>query len=222
MILKNNRYFLIPYLIFLIIGAIILILYPKASLHLFINKYHNSFSDTFFKYATYVSEGLIVSMIILALAYYKIRNGLLLFSSFLFSALLAQFLKRVVFNEYPRPKAYFEGIANLRYVDDVVVHTSFSFPSGHATAAFTLFFALSVLARKNWQKTSYFFAALMVAWSRVHLSQHFLVDIYFGSLLGVSCTIAVFLFFNGRFPEGLLIDRPLKELIGKKNHKQVN
>ncbi len=221
MIFRDNRFFLIPYLIFLIIGGIFLLNYSKTDIHLFVNQYHDFFSDAFFKYATYISEGAVVGVIIIALAFYKIRNGLLLLSSYLFSALMAQFFKRMIFNESPRPRAFFEGIADLRFVEGVTVHSSYSFPSGHATAAFALFFSLAILAKKNGFKLIYFFAAILVAWSRVHISQHFLEDIYFGSILGIICTIIAFLFFNRKFPEGLLIDLPLKKVIKKSRNKNA-
>jgi membrane-associated phospholipid phosphatase len=210
-LLQQNKYFLIPYFIFLFVGGLILLLFNKAEIHLFVNQYHDYISDQFFRFATYVAEGIIVGGIILGLAFYRIRSGLLLLGSYVFASLIAQFFKRLVFNEYPRPKAFFDGIANLRFVEGVQVHTAFSFPSGHATGAFALFFSLAILAKRNYLKAVYFFAALLAAWSRVHLSQHFFIDIYIGSLLGVSVTAFTFLFFNKKFPEGLfLIDQPLK------------
>ena len=59
-----------------------------------------------------------------------------------------------------------------------------SFPSGHTTAAFAFFCALSILARKHPLLQSLFFLlAAGVAYSRMYLSQHFLADVLAGSLL---------------------------------------
>ncbi len=193
--LYKNKYFFIPYIVFLIAGLIILALFAKSELHLLINQHHNSFSDNFFKYANYLGEGIVVVLVIIGLTFYKFRYALLLLSSIVLSSILAQFFKRVIFNEIPRPKAYFEGLANLHFVEGVQVHSLLSFPSGHATMAFTLFASLAFMVKNNTVKVLLFLLAIIASWSRVHLSQHFFIDIYFGSLLGVSCTLITFWFF---------------------------
>jgi membrane-associated phospholipid phosphatase len=219
-VLKKNSYFLFPYLLFLLIGAVILISFPKADIHLFINQYHNRVSDLFFTYATFLAEGLFIAVIVGVLVYYNIRKGALVLFSFLSASLLTQFLKRMIFNDYVRPKAFFEGLAQLRFVEGVTVHSNYSFPSGHATGAFALFFALALLAKNKINKLLLFFCALLVAWSRIHLSQHFLVDIYVGSLIGVGFTLLTFWFFHVKLPEGGTFDRPLKTLLKRRNESK--
>ena len=65
------------------------------------------------------------------------------------------------------------------------LHAAFSFPSGHAATIFSLCVGIMLFSAAPARKLSCFFIALLVAYSRVYLSQHFLIDIYFGSLLGV-------------------------------------
>jgi membrane-associated phospholipid phosphatase len=217
---KSNKHFLIPYFVFLLLAGLVLLLYPKAEIHLYLNEFHAPFFDNFFKYATYIAEGFVVAVIIIALTWFKLRNGLLLLSSAVLASISAQFLKRVIFKEYVRPKAFFEGIANLRFVEGVEVHSSFSFPSGHSTSAFAVFFSLALLAKKPVWKMVFFFSALLVSWSRIYLSQHFLADIYFGSILGILCSILIFGVFSKKISEGNLLDHSVPTLI--KNRRNSN
>ncbi len=57
-----------------------------------------------------------------------------------------------------------------------------SFPSGHATSAFTL---ATILAAwyPRWRVALYT-AAVLVTWSRIHLNRHFLGDCFVGACLG--------------------------------------
>ena len=56
-IIRKNTWFFIPYLVILLLVAIPLVVYPKTSLHLFINSCHSSFWDFFFKYITNLGDG---------------------------------------------------------------------------------------------------------------------------------------------------------------------
>ena len=122
----------------------------------------------------------------------KLRYALLIGVSYLFSSLIAQILKHCLFANNPRPKKYFEGLHDLYFVPGIENYSSYSFPSGHATSAFALFFTLTLITGNNYLKFSFFMLALTVAFSRVYLSQHFFCDIYAGSLLGTVIAIAIF------------------------------
>ena len=71
-----------------------------------------------------------------------------------------------------------------------------SFPSGHSTSAFSVFLLLTILSsKKSW---GYFLLLLAVAtaYSRVYLAQHFVEDVYAGSLLGTILTLVVTSWFQ--------------------------
>lgn len=67
-----------------------------------------------------------------------------------------------------------------------------SFPSGHATSAFAVFTCLALLTKNSYLKIIFFIIAVIAAFSRTYLSQHWLVDVTIGSLIG---TIAATLFY---------------------------
>ncbi|WP_404818046.1 phosphatase PAP2 family protein [Reichenbachiella ulvae] len=69
------------------------------------------------------------------------------------------------------------------------VHASRSFPSGHTTTAFVIAFCLSLLFQKRLLTYAFLFVALLVAYSRMYLLQHFYIDILFGALVGSASVI---------------------------------
>ncbi|MGH9045588.1 MAG: phosphatase PAP2 family protein [Acidimicrobiales bacterium] len=79
-----------------------------------------------------------------------------------------------------------------------VHETSFSYPSGHATAAVAVLIGLAVLALITWRAAVAWLPALLltllaffVACSRLVLGVHWFSDVAFGMVLGISWGIAV-------------------------------
>ncbi|HWY36960.1 MAG TPA: phosphatase PAP2 family protein, partial [Bacteroidia bacterium] len=93
-------------------------------------------------------------------------------------------------------------------------HIHHSFPSGHATAAFALFFCLAFFAGKSSSKALYFLLALTVAFSRVYLSQHFFEDITAGSFIAVffSSLVCYFFYLSGTSKKLQRLDKPIFRL----------
>jgi len=91
-----------------------------------------------------------------------------------------------------RPKKFFEGIHDLYFVPGTNNYLYNSFPSGHATCAFSLYFSLALIIDDKRYKFILFAIAFLVGYSRIYLSQHFLQDVYAGSLIGVVVSILLF------------------------------
>ena len=94
-------------------------------------------------------------------------------------------LKNFIFNGLPRPSAFYEGVFDLYYVPGVELHSMNSFPSGHTMAAFACYLTLCFVLNKKWTSYLLFAVAILVGYSRMYLSQHFLIDITVGAMLGV-------------------------------------
>jgi membrane-associated phospholipid phosphatase len=195
-ILKSNFSFLLPYLVFIVLGALLLILNTKVEIQLSFNHYHNSFFDNFFYYATYCGDGLAAVLVVIILLSIKYRYAFIVGVSNIISALITQTLKQTIFADVVRPKKFFEGIHNLYFVPGVDNYLYNSFPSGHSTCAFSLYFALALLAKNKTLKLLYFIVALLVGYSRIYLSQHFFEDVYAGSLIGIFTTIIVYYYIQ--------------------------
>ena len=190
--IKGNGWFLLPYFLFLIAGLVLILVDSKAEKHLEFNTFHNPFFDTFFSYFTYLGDGLVAVLVTIVLLTVKYRYALLIGISNLISALITQLLKHTFFADIVRPKKFFEGIHDLYFVPGVDNYLYNSFPSGHSTCAFSLYFALSLIVENKFVKLICFIAAFLVGYSRVYLSQHFFEDVYAGSLIGVLTTVIVY------------------------------
>lgn len=190
-LIRANLYLIVPYFIFLLAGAVILAANSKADIHLEFNSFHNSFCDFFFYYITFLGDGvaaLMAGIILLAVRY---RWALILGLSNIVSAVITQTLKHTVFSGVVRPKKFFEGIHDLYFVPHVENYLYNSFPSGHSTCAFALYFSVGLITRNKILKLVCSVLAILVGYSRIYLSQHFLEDVYAGSLIGVSTTLCV-------------------------------
>jgi membrane-associated phospholipid phosphatase len=219
----RHRFFLIPYFVFLLFGAVIVLNAEKGEFHLFLNQYHFPFANVFFKYITLLGEGIFIIPLIIAVAFNKFRYAAFIAGAFTFSGMLTQFLKKIIFSEMSRPKLYFDRLdAKLYLIEGVTMNMHFSFPSGHATGAFSTFFALALISKNNLLKFLFFIIAFLVAWSRVYLSQHFFVDIYTGSIIAVVLTFVIFHFFKvDKGASNHWSDRSIVKLIrkGKNEHQ---
>lgn len=192
-VLKQNLFFLIPYFIFLAFTGIVLTLYSKGEVHLFINRFHANIFDHFFFYATFLGDGITVVVIVLLLCLVKYKYALLTGLSNIASSLITQSLKHTIFSEVDRPRKYFEGVADLNLVPWVENYVHNSFPSGHTTAAFTTYFCLALVSKNKWVKASMFLVAMTIGFSRVYLSQHFISDVYAGSVIGVGMSLLAYM-----------------------------
>jgi len=68
--------FYVLYAVFFAALAILLLLIPKAELHLWLNQFHTPFLDSFFFYATQLGDGLFVIIIAITLLFLRYRYAL--------------------------------------------------------------------------------------------------------------------------------------------------
>ncbi len=214
--LKRNATFLIFILLFLSLIGLVLLNYDKAEVHLWMNTFHTPFLDFFFRYYTVIGEW-IPYVIVFLLLFYKAGWATYLLSSVVISGLLSQCLKHI-FNT-DRPYKYFADHLpdiQLPLVDGVTINSFHSFPSGHTTTFFALFLCLSIVATDYFYHTYHldkhpahtnpigkasiavvsitcFILAVIGAYSRIYLSQHFLEDIFGGMILGIITTLLLYI-----------------------------
>lgn len=189
--LKNTIYFLLPYGIFLLSVGLILFLNGKEDIHICINKYYNAFADRAMPWITLGGDGIIISIAVLLLCVLHRRFGLFTGISCLLASGITQLLKHTIYFEEVRPKLFFSPSSPLRFVPGVENYLYNTFPSGHATLAFAFFFSLAIIVKNKVLQLLLFTTALLIGFSRIYLSQHFLGDVFFGSLIGTSTTLVV-------------------------------
>jgi membrane-associated phospholipid phosphatase len=190
-LLKNSA-FLIAYFFLLLLAGRFLLLHSKGQAHLILNQYRSEPCDYFFSFITYLGDGYAALFLVIFLCFFKYRNAILLAVATLVASLITQFLKHTLFSDQVRPKKYFEGIAQLKLIPWVENYSYNSFPSGHATTAFAAFFCLALLIENNALKLLMLACALIISFSRVYLSQHFLNDIVAGSFIGVTTSLFIY------------------------------
>lgn len=191
--LHPYRVYILIYSIITILIGVVLLWNSKVEIHLYLNQFHSEPTDVIFKYLTHLGDGFaIVGAVIIGFFFNKKFSVQIALSGIL-SGIIAQFFKLVVFGPVKRPMAYFEGLnQKLHLIEGVDMHTAFSFPSGHSTAAFTLATSIALYTKKPIYQIMILFSGCVIAYSRVYLSQHFLEDIFAGSIIGVLTALVVY------------------------------
>lgn len=208
--------YIFAYLVLLCVMIVLLQAYPKAELHILLNSRHTPAMDAFFKHLTVLAEWPLYALVLLLLlrrkvwwvAFYAASEGV--------SALIVTVLKHAF--HMPRPLVFFEEhIADfVPVVEGVNLHRGLSFPSGH-TATFFIFVTVTVvllaLKTKDARRTMVcgrtidvvpavqvmlLLLAAFGGYSRIYLSQHFLMDVCVGSAIGFCVPFALYPLFKAR------------------------
>jgi membrane-associated phospholipid phosphatase len=206
-IFLENRIFFTGYILFLAISLFFLLIYAKVPGFFLLNGYHSGPLDMFFLIYTNVGDGLFSIGIFLFLLWLrKPSPGWEIVFAFLLSGLAVQILKNAF--PMPRPRTLI-GDEHYNYFIKEVTHVGYaSFPSGHTATAFGTAALLSIFTKKKTYTLLFLTAALLVAYSRIYLGQHFLQDVFAGALIGVPSALVVYSVFKAH-PR--LIDKLTRE-----------
>lgn len=209
--LKQNAVFISLSLILIAVLGLALLYIPKGELHLLLCDRHTPARDIFYRYYTQIAEWLPYVICVALLLFSRIGNGVFASSCMIVSALTTQLFKHII--NAPRPVTWFAANmpdVQLPLVEGVRMNYWFSFPSGHTTSFFALFFALSILAAQAIKQRSgltakrsqsvsdftsiaiqllFFVLAALGGYSRIYLSQHFAADVFAGILVGTLITV---------------------------------
>ena len=172
--------------------------YGKENAFFLLNTDLGFYTDQFFKYWTYAGDGIIWIPVTLLILFTRRKYWILAFLSIIISTLFAQLSKNVFFKGIPRPSLAITDHSLFHSVQGVELHTMNSFPSGHTTTAFTIFLLSCFFIDKKWILPVGLLYALLAAYSRVYLAQHFPVDLAAGMLSAV-LTIFISLFLQNKW-----------------------
>ena len=213
--IRNNAVFIGLSLMLIAALGLALLWMPKGDLHLLLCDRHTPARDIFYRYYTQVAEWFPYVVCVALLLFSRIGDGIFATSALILSALTTQLFKHLI--NAPRPLTWF-GVnmpdVQLPLVDGVRMNYWFSFPSGHTTSFFSLFFVLCIIvtnylasnnasdltAKRSNSVSSLlqallFMLATLGAYSRIYLSQHFAADIFAGVVVGVGITICCYVLF---------------------------
>lgn len=149
-------------------------------------------------FITFLGDGFFILITAIFFLLFKNRTiGWTILITYAFSSLITQLLKNLVFPSEMRPITFFRNVESFHWIKGLTYHEFHSFPSGHATSIFALTTVLVIFyGNKIWKQIMFLLLACFVSLSRVYLSQHFLIDIYFGAIIGVLTTLLICLLIS--------------------------
>ncbi len=141
--------------------------------------------DFFFTYCTYLGDGIIWVPVALSFIFLRKKLLPLVFSAIIFSTLLVQVSKNVVFPNQARPTSAIQEINEIHTVKGVELHSNNSFPSGHTTTVFCIYLLGCLVIGGNAMLFIGLILALLTGYSRIYLAQHFPLDVGAGMITAV-------------------------------------
>lgn len=164
--------------------------YGKNDLHLMLAASgHYPLLDKLFSLITDLGDVLFAVILALAIAWRQGKAGISFYlAAGLMQLIIVQALKHAFFAHQLRPIYYFheQGIT-LHSIPGVDQGMYYHFPSGHTAMAFTAFLCLAIFSRRRWWQAACAALAVSVAYSRLYLAQHFILDTIAGALIGIFC-----------------------------------
>lgn len=197
---SNNPFFLVPFVLWVVTGGLLLLVYGDDYLFRVVNLHSTTFMDAFMPMSTMLGEGVVIALVLLSLMAFKgFRNWWYFLLALLCNVLppiIVQVFKRTV--SAPRPLKFFQEAEWIHILPDWPRLMENSFPSGHTTGAFCFFTFLSFVLPAKYRVVGlvFFLCALLVAYSRIYLAVHFFADVYVGSIIGTSLVTLFFAIMN--------------------------
>ncbi|HLY70156.1 MAG TPA: phosphatase PAP2 family protein [Puia sp.] len=182
-VVSDNRQFFFGFFLLMIAMVILLVVYSKADSFMMFNGYHSKALDYFFIVYTNVGDGLFsIGIAVILFFYRRFLTGIDIVIAFLLSGGVVQLLK--YFFPMARPSVFLANAHYSHFIEHVTLTGHASFPSGHSASAFALATLLSLFDKNKNRSYWYLAAAALVGYSRIYLGQHFLQDVFWGSVDG--------------------------------------
>ena len=181
----NSFFFL--YGIFFIVGLVLFAFIKRGDVVLFVNKLSREWFDSYAEYITDLGLGSIMAVLMLLLIFWRIRYAIIGLLDLAIVGIFTNLIKKSFYSQ-GRPFKYLYYDDLTRFIHTAELNYFSSFPSGHTMTIFAVMSLLAYLTGKKWVGIVFFLIALMVGFSRIYMLQHFFVDVYFGSFLGIVAT----------------------------------
>lgn len=181
--LGKNKIYFCSLLIALLLCVPALLVYGKEAAFIPLHSYHPFYLNVFFINYTFTGDGIFALCLIALIFFYFKRKqfGFTLLYSFLISGITTQLIKNLA--NPSNPKFYFESGTYLNFTNDFIVGSSSGF-SGHTATAFAIATVMALMFKNKNLQLLILMGAILVAYSRIYLAQHFLLDVMAGALLG--------------------------------------
>ncbi len=188
--LKKNKYFFFSFLLWVVVGAVLLCMYSHTTLFFAVNNNYSKNIDILMSVCTEFGAHIIPVLLLIVFVLPAMRTKKYILNVLLYLAIpLCMYVLKIFFDT-PRPLQMY-GMRKVHFVPWLTNLFECSFPSGHTMAGFgmaTLIVLFLPAKNKIWGML-FFIIALSVAYSRLYLGQHFFADVYAGSILGVAIVL---------------------------------
>jgi len=183
---KNQaKWYIFYYLILTGICASVFFSFQKGQLELMVNAYHHSFLDELFILVTFFGDGVVLVPIIVLLSLNRFSYAIFMLWTALVHMIIVFLSKNLFFKGAPRPAEFLKDV-DFYQIPGFKLHHWNSFPSGHTATAFALTCGLAIIFSKNRNlQVALLLIGCLIGFSRVYLMQHFFVDVWAGSMVGV-------------------------------------
>lgn len=169
--------------------------YGKEQAFFSINSTHTIWGDALMPILTHLGEFYLLLPVLLYLYLKKVRLGIGLFIAYAGATVFSQAIKYWAPWRNDRPSLYFYEDTRVHYVHDYFNSVSHSFPSGHTTLAFVVLMYLALTLRNTIAQLVCLFVAIVAAYSRVYLAQHFVEDLLGGAFIGSAFAVLGYVYF---------------------------
>ena len=217
-IIQENIAFFVGYGVFLLLCILILPAIEQGDCIRYFSENRSEASNLFFSYCTQLAEEKVYFLIAFCCLFIRFRYSLLFFITG-FSIAAVSLVTKAVFG-HDRPSVFFHStkeITELNLLEGIeLLIGATSFPSGHTMSAFALYGLLALLIKRNKALSGLIFLiiAILVGVSRIYLVQHFLKDVFAGSLIGVLIALSLYyIHINIPVDPKRFVDRSLLDLV---------
>ncbi len=165
-----------------------------------VNSLNSPAADIIFYHITRLPELAMIVFVFILSIFYERRIFLATVIAMSLCGLSILLFKHILFSDFNRPSMWLNSNhINFHRVAGIRLHTNGSFPSGHTIAAFCSLALVGFISRNGFLQFLLFILACASAYSRVYASQHYLMDVYAGALIGYFYAYFFFTLFENRF-----------------------
>ncbi|MCO4294015.1 phosphatase PAP2 family protein [Solitalea sp. MAHUQ-68] len=188
---QHKTYFQLLFCWIVTLGFALLV-FGNHHLFLMLHKDMGSIADWCFRWITELVSTTGSCIVVLLLLIRNWREGTKALIAMVSSTIVTHVLK--IWVDAPRPWVYFNNETVIRSIKEVTLLPNHSFPSGHSTAAFALATALVFTFNDKRWSIFFFVMAVLVGYSRIYLGQHFPLDVWVGSMIGILSATLIWTF----------------------------
>lgn len=182
-----NRAFSLAFLV-AVFFAICTLLVGHVPLFLWMNGDAGKVGDTFFYYTTSLGNGWAWAVLVVMVLIKDKKLFLMVLLAAIISTLIAHGIKGYVLPTQPRPMELIKTNHLIHTVKGVEINFVGSFPSGHTTTIFCIYFLLCYIWQTRWMIWVGLIVACLVGYSRIYLAQHFAIDVAGGIVTAIIST----------------------------------